>query len=70
MRAIRCGYDPYTQVQDRLKALVANGHEPTKIELIVIGGTWSYLPRKYKYRYIKECFRAANDFRGSRIPPA
>lgn len=62
MRAIRCHYNPYTQVQDRLRALINNGHEPTKIELIVIGGTWSYLPRKYKYWYISESFRAANDF--------
>ncbi|MFH0891431.1 MAG: tRNA uridine(34) 5-carboxymethylaminomethyl modification radical SAM/GNAT enzyme Elp3 [Candidatus Falkowbacteria bacterium] len=62
MRAIRCRYDPYVQVRDRLKALVANGHEPTKIELIVIGGTWSVLPEKYKYWYIKECFRGANEF--------
>ena len=44
MRAIRCGYDPYKQVELRLRALEANGHEPTKIELIVIGGTWSVLP--------------------------
>jgi elongator complex protein 3 len=36
MRAIRCGYNPYIQVQDRIRALEANGHEPTKIELIVI----------------------------------
>lgn len=62
MRAIRCDYNPYKQVQLRLRALEANGHEPTKIELIVIGGTWSVLPEKYKYWYIKECFRAANDY--------
>jgi elongator complex protein 3 len=62
MRAIRCSYDPYIQVQDRIKALVANGHNPTKIELIVIGGTWSYFPKKYKYWYIANCFKAANDF--------
>ena len=67
MRAIRCHYDPYVQVQLRLKALEANGHAPTKIELIVIGGTWSYLPAKYKYWYILECFRAANDFRIDKI---
>ena len=42
MRAIRCEYNPYVQTQFRLKALEANGHIPTKIELIVIGGTWSY----------------------------
>ncbi len=62
MRAIRCDYDPYKQVVMRLKALESNGHEPTKIELIVIGGTWSYLPTKYKYWYIVNCFRAANDY--------
>ena len=62
MRAIRCGFNPYKQVQLRLEALEANGHEPTKIELIVIGGTWSVLPEKYKYWYVKECFRAANEF--------
>lgn len=62
MRAIRCGYDPYRQVAWRLKSLENNGHQPTKIELIVIGGTWSYLPTNYQYWYILNCFRAANDF--------
>jgi elongator complex protein 3 len=62
MRAIRCGYNPYVQVQDRLRALIANGHEPTKIELIVIGGTWSYLPARYKLWYIASLFAAANQF--------
>lgn len=62
MRAIRCNYDPYIQVVHRLKALVNNGHEPTKIELIVIGGTWSYLPIRYRYWYVLNCFKAANDF--------
>jgi elongator complex protein 3 len=30
--------------------------------LIVIGGTWSVLPAAYKFWFIKECFRAANEF--------
>jgi elongator complex protein 3 len=62
MRAIRSEYNPYAQVQLRLKAMEANGHLPTKIELIVIGGSWSVLPAEYKYWYIKECFRGANDY--------
>ncbi|MFH1255071.1 MAG: tRNA uridine(34) 5-carboxymethylaminomethyl modification radical SAM/GNAT enzyme Elp3 [bacterium] len=62
MRAIRCNYDPYKQVRSRLSALEANGHEPTKIELIVIGGTWSVLPDDYKYWYIMRCFKAANEY--------
>ena len=63
MRAIREGYDPYGQVQSRLRALEINGHRPEKIELIVIGGTWSTLPDKYKYWYIANCFAAANNFK-------
>ncbi len=62
MRAIRCDYNPYYQVHLRLQALENNGHLPTKIELIVIGGTWSVLPKKYKYWYIGKCFEAANQF--------
>ena len=62
MRAVYCDFNPYKQVIYRLRALEANGHEPTKIELIVIGGTWSALPETYQYWYIKECFRAANNF--------
>lgn len=62
MRAIRCQYDPYKQVTMRLYVLENNGHEPTKIEIIVIGGTWSYLPEKYKFWYILNCFKAANEY--------
>ncbi len=62
MRAIRCQYNPYQQVSSRLKSLENNGHQPTKIELIVIGGTWSYLPTRYQYWYILSCFRAANNY--------
>jgi elongator complex protein 3 len=61
MRAIRNKFDPYEQVRTRLEALEINGHRPEKIELIVIGGTWSVLPTAYKFWFIEECFRAAND---------
>ena len=62
MRAIRNNFDPYQQMRTRLEALEINGHRPEKIELIVIGGTWSVLPTAYKFWFIKECFRAANRF--------
>jgi elongator complex protein 3 len=62
MRALRLKFNPYLQTVYRLKALENNGHEPNKIELIVIGGTWSYLSTKYKYWYLLNCFKAANDY--------
>jgi len=62
MRAILTDFDPYLQVQTRLKSLEMTGHPTDKIELIVIGGTWSYLPKSYQKRFITKCFEAANDF--------
>ncbi|MFA6973776.1 MAG: tRNA uridine(34) 5-carboxymethylaminomethyl modification radical SAM/GNAT enzyme Elp3 [Parcubacteria group bacterium] len=62
MRAIDSKFDPYRQVQNRLRSLELNGHKTDKIELIVMGGTFSYLPKKYQEKFITECFRACNDY--------
>src|SRR3989339_141958 len=62
MRAITVNFNPYNQVQKRLRALEINGHDIEKIELIVMGGTFSDLPKKYQYNFITECYRAANDY--------
>ncbi|TRM79751.1 tRNA uridine(34) 5-carboxymethylaminomethyl modification radical SAM/GNAT enzyme Elp3, partial [Sulfolobus sp. D5] len=39
MRAVENNYDPFYQVQSRLKQYVENGHTPSKVELIIMGGT-------------------------------
>lgn len=62
MRAISVKFNPYAQVQKRLRALELNGHKTDKIELIVMGGTFSYFPKKYQHWFIMECFRAVNDY--------
>ncbi len=62
MRAIDAKFDPYRQVQNRLRSLELNGHQTDKIELIIMGGTFSYLPKNYQKKFITECFRAANDY--------
>jgi elongator complex protein 3 len=62
MRAIASRFDPYRQVQSRLRSLELNGHQTDKIELIVMGGTFSFLPKDYQKKFIAECFRAANDY--------
>ncbi len=62
MRAVMVGFDPYQQVQKRLEALELNGHSVAKIEIIVMGGTFSHLPEDYRYEFIKECFRACNEY--------
>lgn len=61
MRALLCNFDPFKQVSLRLKALENNGHDTNKIELIIMGGTWDYLPEKYRLWFIYNCFMAANN---------
>ena len=37
------------------------GHVTDKVELIVLGGTWSDYPEAYQIWYMHELFRALND---------
>ena len=55
-------FDPYVQVAARLQALHQMGHSTDKVELIVLGGTWSDYPESYQYWFIKELFRALNEW--------
>ena len=57
-RAKRLHYDPYLQVKKRIEMLEQEGHPTDKIELRIIGGTWSFYPKKYQDWYIKKCFDA------------
>lgn len=59
-RAFLLKFDPFTQVKSRVGTLEANGHSADKIELIVLGGTWSFYEKKYQTWFIKRCFEAAN----------
>ncbi|MDD2732094.1 MAG: tRNA uridine(34) 5-carboxymethylaminomethyl modification radical SAM/GNAT enzyme Elp3 [Candidatus Pacebacteria bacterium] len=67
MRAVLNKFDPYSQVKTRIKSLELTGHATDKIELIIIGGTWSYLNKKYQEWFIKKCFEAANNKRSDSL---
>lgn len=67
MRAIANKFEPYRQVQSRLRVLELNGHQTDKIELIVMGGTFSYFPKKYQQWFIKQCFRACNEYKNQKV---
>jgi len=61
-RAERNAFDPYLQTYNRLEAFANIGHNIDKVELIILGGTWSFYPTKYQIWFIKRCFDALNDF--------
>ncbi len=62
-RAKRLNFEPYLQVQKRIEMLELEGHPTDKIELRIVGGTWSYYPKTYQEWFIKQCFDACNDLR-------
>ena len=70
MRAARVKFNPFEQVTTRLRALENNGHSTDKIELIVMGGTWSCLPKTYQRWFIKRCFDACNGKTRANLPTA
>lgn len=51
-------YDPYEQITTKLKTLRTNGHDTGKIELIILGGTFPFMPRKYQTDFTKACYDA------------
>ena len=59
-RAERHGFDPYDQTAARIRALEQIGHPAEKIELLVLGGTWSSYPRDYQEWFIKRSLDAMN----------
>ena len=61
-RAAQHDFDPYGQTLGRLIAYYNTGHQVDKVELIILGGTWSFYPEPYQIWFIKRCFDAMNDF--------
>lgn len=61
-RAIRNNYDSYLQIFNRLEQYAVLGHNFEKIELIIMGGTFLAYPKKYKEKFVMNCFKAMNDF--------
>jgi len=53
MRSIHNNYDPYLQVQSRIKDLEAIGHSVDKIELIIMGGTFLSTDSEYQTEFVK-----------------
>ena len=60
MRALSLQFDPYEQVQNRLKVFKIMGHPTDKIEIIVLGGTFLQYDLDYQYNFIKRCFDSLN----------
>lgn len=55
-------FDPYLQVQNRLRSLQITGNAISKCDVRVIGGTWSVYPHEYQEDFIRQIYDAHTSF--------
>jgi len=60
LRANQNDFDPIKQMNSRISSLIKMGHTVDKIELLVLGGTWSEYPKEYQEEFITALYYSAN----------
>jgi len=70
MRACCNNFDPYLQVRSRIEQLHAIGHVTDKVDLIVMGGTFTARLPDYQQWFVKRCYDALNNQRSKTLEQA
>jgi len=60
MRAIRNKFEAFAQIESRLIMFALSNHSIDKVEVIIKGGTFSFLPRRYRTSFLKKIFEGCN----------
>lgn len=55
-------FDPFLQVQNRLRSLQITGNAISKCDVRIIGGTWSVYPLQYQEDFIRQIYDAHTAF--------
>jgi elongator complex protein 3 len=70
MRACCNNFDPYLQIRNRVEQLHAIGHATDKVDLIIMGGTFTARLPMYQEWFVKRCYDALNNKRSTRLEQA
>ncbi len=70
LRAAQHGYDPYLQTRARIEQLNSIGHPTDKIDLIIMGGTFTARPQSYQKWFVKRVFDALNGIEAKSLEEA
>ena len=70
LSAIEDDYEPGIQIKRKIEQLIAFGHDPTKLELVIVGGTFLFMPDDYQHNFIKSCYDAINGFKSNSLENA
>ena len=60
MRAVLNDFDPHLQTKNRLRSLKNQGHPTDKVEVIVLGGTFSSYPHPYQHAFVRQLYNSLN----------
>ncbi|MCA9826796.1 MAG: tRNA uridine(34) 5-carboxymethylaminomethyl modification radical SAM/GNAT enzyme Elp3 [Nitrosopumilus sp.] len=60
LNAIENEFDPKLQIMSKIEKLIAFGHDPSKMEIVIVGGTFLFMPKDYQINFIKSCYDALN----------
>jgi elongator complex protein 3 len=69
-RAKSLNFDPYLQTKKRIEMLKLEGHQTDKIELRIVGGSFTFYPKKYQEWFVKRCFDGANGKKSKNLKDA
>ncbi len=61
--AQRVKYDSYKQIRYKIMQLMEGGHEVSKAELVIVGGTFPFYPKDYQIYFVKRCYDALNSIK-------
>jgi elongator complex protein 3 len=63
-------YDPYQQVRGKVEQLQSRGHDTGKTEIVIVGGTFPFMPEDYQKEFAKSCYDALNGKKSSSLGEA
>ena len=63
LRANREKFDAVRQMYIRMEALFLTGHDIDKLEVLILGGTWTSYPLLYREEFIRDMYYSANTFK-------
>jgi elongator complex protein 3 len=70
MRAADFAFDPFAQTAGRIAVMDELGHSVDKVELLILGGTWSCYPVEYQEWFVRRCLDAMNGADSSTLEQA
>jgi len=68
--AIENQYEPKGQIAEKIEKLQKYGHDVTKVELVIAGGTFLFMPQDYQTKFIKSCYDTLNGFESADLETA